>query len=190
MKNIYFLCAMIIALLQSNVTNAQEEKIRDFNAKNALEFVMYDANEVCDEAKVKEDGKRQLVTKAITEYNSEMEQFSFQHALTLNDIEFMVNMKQKEAIESKNYEAMKELRFKLEELLAPHLDLLKKSSTKLNETLKKVLSEKEFKRWTKYSEKKKEALNPKPPSANNAMPQRGMNNGQQRGLGRGQQRYY
>ena len=62
----------------------------------------------------------------------------------------------------------------------------------LNEKLKKVLSGKEYKRWSKYSEKKKEALHPKTPSnsSNNSMQQGGMSGGQRGGLGRGQQRRY
>ncbi len=195
MKKIYFLCAIAIALVQTNVMTAQsgpkgDIKVKEFNAKNALGIVSYDADEVCDEAKVKDEEKRQLVSKAILEYNQDLEQFSFKNTLILSDIDFMVNAKQKEAIETKNVEAMKELREKVNELLAPYRDTLEETNTKLNEKLKEALSDKEFKRWTKYSKKKIEALNPKPPNTtnNSTRPQRGMS-GQRGGYNRGQQRY-
>jgi len=191
-KKLYFLCAITIALMQTNISNAQLPeggKVPEFNAKNAIGLVNYDADEVCDEAKVKDDEKRQLVSKAIAEYNYDIKEFNFQHALKLSDIELMVNSKQKEAMENKNFEAVKENRVKANELLVPYRDIIEEVNMKLNEKLKNALSEKEFKRWSKYSKKKIEDLHPKSPSkaGNSGMQQQGM--GSQRG-GYGNQRRY
>jgi hypothetical protein len=192
MRRLFFL--VTIALLQCSLTNAQTPsggKMPEFKAKNTIGLVTYDADEVCDEAKVKDEEKRQLVTKAIAEYNYDIKQFNFQHALKLSDIDLMVNSKQKEAMESQNIELLRETQLKTKELIAPYQNLIDEASTKLDEKLKKVLSDKEFKRWSKYSEKKKEDLLPKSPAktGNSGMQQQQRMPGMQRG-GYGNQRRY
>jgi hypothetical protein len=167
-------------------------KIPPFNAKNAIGLVTYNLDETCEATKLKEEETCSLVSKAISEYNRDIGEFNFQHALKLSDIELMANSKQKEAIENENFEALKETQLNTRELLAPYQNLIEEANATLNEKLKKILSGKEYKRWSKYSEKKKEALHPKTPSnsSTNSMQQGGMSGGQRGGLGRGQQRRY
>jgi len=193
MRKIFFIC--LIALLQNSLTNAQSkggEKIPVFNAKNAIGLLKYDANEVIEATKLKNEETGKLVAKAISEYNQEIEAFSFLNTLIISDIEFMVNTKQKEAMETENFEALHETQMKAKELLDPYKNSLDDSNTKLNEKLKKVLSEKEFKRWSKYSEKKIEALQPKTSKNTNndhRSIQQGVMGSSRGGTSR-QQRYY
>ena len=201
MRKIFFLCTL--ALLQCTIAIAQNQgggngpkdgqmKLQPFNAKNAIGLINYDADEVCEASKIKDEETCQLVAKAIAEYNYDIKEFNFQNALKLSDIELMVNAKQTEAIEKQNFEGLKETQIKTKELLMPYKDLIDEANAKLNEKLKKVLSEKEFKRWSKYSDKKKEALHPKAPSKpnENAMQPGGMSGNQRGGLNGGQQRRY
>jgi len=183
-----------VLLLTGFVISAQGgPKIPDFNAKNVVGIIRYDEEIACKKIKLKKTEDIAAVSKHIIKFNRAMDELKFRHFVKLNDIELLVNMKQKSIIARKDFQAMTELQIETHEKLSPIKSEVKELTDGLTEDIKNLLSEKQFKKWKKYVISAQKELFPQVekqhrPAMNTNRSMGGMNRGMNRG-GMNRRRY-
>jgi len=176
-----------VLLLTGVVISAQGgPKIPDFNAKNVVGIIRYDEEIACKKIKLKKTEDIAALSKHIIKFNRAMDELKFRHFVKLNDIELLVNMKQKAILATKDFQAMTELQIETHEKLSPIKTEVKELTDALTENIKKLLSEKQFKKWRKYKISVQKELFPQVekqhrPAMNTNRSMRGMNRGMNRG---------
>lgn len=172
-----------VLVLTGMIISAQDgPKMLAFNAKNVVGIIRYDEEIACKKIKLKKKEEVTAVSKHIIKFNRDMDVLKFRHFIKLNDIELLVNMKQKAAMASRDYEAMTELQIETHEALSPIKMEVKELNDVLTENLEKILSAKQFKKWKKYAISVQKELFPSVerksrPATNNSRSMSGMNRG-------------
>lgn len=189
MKLFKNICTCVL-VLTGMVINAQEgPKIPEFNARIVVGIIRYDEEIACKKIKLKKEEEIATVSKHIIKFNRAMDELKFRHFVKLNDIELLVNMKQKVAMASRDYQAMTELQIETHEKLSPIKTEVKELADTLTKALENSMSAKQFKKWKKYAISVQKELFPSverkhSPVMNNNSSMRGMNRGMNRGMGR------
>jgi len=193
MKLFKNICTVVLLLTGMVISAQNAPKIPDFNAKNAVGIIRYDEEIACEKIKLKKKEEIAALSKRIVKFNRAMDELKFRHFVKLNDTELLVNMKQKAAIATRDFEAMTELQIETHETLSPIKNEVEELTDGLVEDLKKMLSAKQFKKWKKYALSVHKELFPTVerkhrPAMNNSRSMGGMNRGMNRGMGRGMNR--
>ena len=153
---------LIILLLNSYLFLAQEPpKMLKYVAKNAANIFYYDLEEAPKKVKIKKDKTKNATLKALRVYNSKVKDISFLNSFKLNELEILVNSVGKQA--RTNPEIGQKIRSQIRKTILPIRDTIGKLELNLNNSLKDILSEKQFKKWKRYQEKVKKELLPKQP---------------------------
>ncbi len=94
----------------------------------------------------------------ITAYNQTIDEIHVANSDKLGDLENIVNTKRKDAMANRDTQAMRNIQAEAMQQLAPIRTQLIIVEQNLNFELKQVLTEKQYKKWEKYQNSKKEAL--------------------------------
>ena len=160
---------------------AQEApKMPKYNAKNAANIFYYNIEEALDKSKIKKEKIKLQAAKFIRVYNDKVKTISFLNSPKLAEIELLVNSIERPSRE--NLEFRRSIGKKIEETVIPIRDSISSHEKKLNDSLKVIVSKKQFKKWLKHQKRKKRSLIPKAPTRQTAPMQRQ----QRRGRGRRQ----
>ena len=171
MKNI----VVVLLLIQSCFFYAQQEerpKPPKFSSSDRVGILYYEAEEVSETIKVKEDSDRFYdLAKALRKYNRKVKEVAFLNSNNFKELDVKINeMLNREGPVDTDPEVQKKEREELEELRNVIPEARKKIMSfekELNENLKTVLKEKQYKKWLKYQKKQKRSLIPERPSNNN-----------------------
>ncbi len=184
------LLILSIILFQSGLLFAQthgqrqtQGEIPKFNAKNAAGIIKYDDEKMFKKLSIKDDAKKQNVSKALAKYNRIIDEIIFLNNPKFTKLEKEVNAQKKVAMVNKDQQAMMGIQEELRKELAPIKKQINNATKDLNQTLEKALSEKQYKKWLKYQASKKKALKPKSPASSNMS--KGKGKGSRGGGGRG-----
>lgn len=191
MKNIKLVSLSLFVLLtQVNFIHAQmrgqnqsrsnsDEKQPPFVVEDAAGFIKFDANKVIKKIKVKKDKSKKEVSKLVQGYNHSLDKIKFLNSVLLNEVKQFVEEKKMEAVLNKDKQMMKSVKNNATSRLLPIQAQISEEQRMLSTNLKKVLTKKQYKRWKKYLEKRKESLKPIPLSGPrvNAAKQGAMRNG-------------
>ncbi|MCH3884763.1 hypothetical protein [Tenacibaculum aquimarinum] len=166
---------ILFLILQQYFVFAQEPpKMLKYNAKNASNVFYYDEDEVSKKIKIKKDNTKSIVTNALKVYNDKIRVITFLNNQKFQELDVIVNTMGKEA--RNNPDLSKRIRQRIEIVVLPIRDSIKKNEEILNTTLQPVLTEKQFKRWKKYQKRKKKELRPKQPKREEQQTSRPRNN--------------
>ena len=156
----------------------------DVNPENMSEIFMYDTDEAIKKVKIKKEQKQIIIIKAISIYNNKINEIKTFNYLTFNEIKSLITKKINEAKLTKDYRPLAEVRVKVDEMLDPIKEKVKEQRTKLNSTVEKALSTKQYKSWLKYEKLQLKRLKPKAPPRPQQQyrPQSQRNNGYGRGM--------
>ncbi len=127
-----------------------------FEVDKYLGIVIYEIEKVAKKSGIKlssETGKQ--FKNIITDYNKRIKDFRRINSFTLRNTKEMVESFQKTAQESKDFSGYEAIQKKMAENLKPIAETLKNEDIKLNTIIKKLLSEKQYKKWIKYNRKKR-----------------------------------
>ena len=124
-------------------------------------IISYDFDEVIKKLKIKKTPTKNIVSKAITTHNNKINELKTFNYETFNNVKSFLTKKRNEAKLSRDFTIMREARMKANEMLAPIRNKVISQKNILNATLKKELSEKQFKKWLKYQQGKLKELKPK-----------------------------
>ncbi|WP_456462494.1 hypothetical protein [Lutibacter sp.] len=129
--------------------------------ENMARIIFYDFDEVIKKLKIKKAPTRNIVSKAITTHNNKINELKTFNYETFDNVKSFLTKKRNEAKLSRDFTILKEARMKANEMLAPIRNKVIAQKNILNATLKKELSEKQFKKWLKYQQSKLKELKPK-----------------------------
>ncbi|MFY9241699.1 MAG: hypothetical protein WAO74_01585 [Polaribacter sp.] len=174
-----------------NRQQGTEREVKEFNASDVAGIFYYDVAEVIKKIKVKDDEIKASTSKALKEYNFKIKEISFLNSDKFKDVDVLMKssranrgFRQRSSNNNTDQQPKEvdSLRIKVNKIIRPISRDVNNNEEILNESLKSILSEKQFKKWLKYQENIKEELAPKKPERNNN------NRGQQQGQrGNGQQ---
>lgn len=189
MKVFRSLSTCFLGMLGMLLTAQESAKIPNFDARIAVGIIRFDEEIACGKMKIKNKEEIAVVSKQIVKFNRAMDELKFRHFIKLNDTELMANIKQKSFIATKDFQGMTELRIEIHEALRPVRIEVTELNEGLNESLKSVLSDRQFKKWKKYVISVRKELYPsverKESPAMNTNSMGGMNRGRNRGMNRG-----
>ncbi len=138
-----------------------------FNAENAVGIIKYNAKRIIKKINIKNEDKRREVVKVFSAYNQTIDEIKSLNSEKLKDIKRLVNEAQKNAMATRDRDAMRLARKDANEKLAPIKSQISNADQKLNKSLMLILSKEQFERWTKYQQFRKEALQPNLPERMN-----------------------
>jgi len=138
--------------------NQTQQKIQP---ENMVGIIMYDIDEVLKKTKVKKAPKKAIVSKAISQHNNKINELKTFNYETFDDVTSFLTKKRNEAKLNRDFSTMKESQMQANEMLAPIRSKVKFQKNKLNTTLEKELSEKQYKAWLKYQQSELKKLKPK-----------------------------
>ncbi len=184
---------LIILLFQSVLSFAQMQGQRSgqgqtsmpkFNAKNVAGILKYDEVKINKKLGIKDNDLKKNIYKPLSVYNKKVDEIIFLNTPKLEKIEREVNLQREIAMANKDRQAMMGIMDEAKKEIAPIKKKIIEANKILNEQLKKILSEKQYKKWLKYQANKKKALKPKSQSGTNNM-SRGQGQGRHSGGGGG-----
>jgi len=170
---------------QGQRNNQTQQKIQP---KNMVGIIMYDIDIVLKKIKVKKAPKKAIVSKAISQHNNKINELKTFNYETFDDVTSFLTKKRNEAKLNRDFSTMKEAQMQANEMLSPIRSKVKFQKNKLNTTLEKELSEKQYKAWLKYQQSELKKLNPKAaerPQMQSGQRSRGSGQKQGTGMGRG-----
>ena len=132
----------------------QEAPDPDFKIERYLGIVIYDINKTAKKSSVKLSSKEgKEFSKVLTKYNKDIKDITRINSFLLRSTKDMIDNFQKSAMTSGDYSNQKKVQIKMGENLKPIFETLKVEDLKLNSTMKSLLSEKQYKKFIKYSRK-------------------------------------
>jgi hypothetical protein len=125
-----------------------------FEVERYLGIVIYDIKKAAKKSSIKLSSKEgKEFSKVVTKYNQTIKDFTRINSFLLRSTKEMVENFQKRAIKSRDFSKQPEVKKKMNENLKPISDILKEKDTKLDTTMKGLLSKKQYKKWIKYNKK-------------------------------------
>lgn len=140
---------------------------KKFTVENMAGILMYDYDEVIKKVKIKDESKKIAVEKSITKYNNKINEIKTFNSDVFNKVKKFIEQKT-ESTKPSNINDFKEARLKILELLKPIVDKVDKQQKVLNQSLEKILSEKQNSKWLKYERIKIKELRPSYKVENNS----------------------
>ncbi len=157
------LSAQVQGQRNSQNRNQSQRSMPAFNAENAVGIIKYNAKKIIKKTNIKNEDKRREVAKIFSVYNQTISEIKLLNSEKLKGVERYVNDTQKNAMATRDLEAMRFSRKVANEKLAPIKNQIIIADQELNTSLKQILLEEQFERSLKYRQFKKEALQPNLP---------------------------
>jgi hypothetical protein len=126
----------------------------DFNIKRYIGIVNYDVEKTAKKTSIKLSSKEgKEFSKVLTKYNKDIKDITRINSFLLRSTKDMIDNFQKSSRKSGDFSNQKKVQKKMGENIKPILETLKVEDKKLNSTMKDLLSEKQYKKFIKYSKK-------------------------------------
>mgnify|MGYP003683032689 CR=1 FL=1 len=141
---------------QRQMPQAQQQAPEpNFNVERYVGFIIYgDIKKVAKKSSIKlssDVGKK--FSSTLNTYNKQVKDIKRINSFTLKSTKEMVENFQKMAMKSGDFSNQIEIQKKMTESLKPIAETLKVEDKKLDKSIKKILSEKQYKKWIKYNRK-------------------------------------
>jgi len=142
---------------------------KKFTVENMAGILIYDYDEVIKKAKIKDESKKIVVEKAITKYNNKINEIKTFNSDVFSKVKRFIEQKT-ESSKTPNVNDFKEARLKILELLKPIVDKVDKQQKILNESLEKILTDKQNNKWLRYENMKIKEVRPSYKADNSSKP--------------------
>jgi uncharacterized protein YoxC len=126
----------------------------NFEVEKYLGIVVYDIEKAAKKSSIKltsEAGK--LFSKTLTAYNKDVKGITRINSFLLRSTKEMVENFQKISMKSGDFSQQPEVVKKMNDNLEPISNTLKEEDKKLDSTMKRLLSEKQYRKWIKFNKK-------------------------------------
>lgn len=126
----------------------------NFEVEKYLGIVIYDIKKAAKKSSIRltsNEGK--AFSNALTKYNKDIKDIKRINSFLLRSTKEMVENFQKKAMKTGDFSNQPKMVKKLNENLKPISETLKKEDKELDKVIKKLLSEKQYKKWIKYNKK-------------------------------------
>lgn len=133
----------------------------NFEVEKYLGIVVYDIEKAAKKSSLKLDSKEgKQFSSILKNYNKKVKEIRRINSFTLRSTKEMVENFQKKAIKGDVSDQFK-VQKKMAEDLKPISETIKNEDKELDNQIKKILSEKQYKRWIKYNKKMNKFFNQK-----------------------------
>ena len=133
---------------------SQKTAKSDFPIKKYLGIVVYDVEKTAKKSSIKLSSKEgKEFSKVITKYNKDIKDITRINSFLIKSTKDLVDQFQDRSRETGDYSNQQKIQLKMAENLKPISETLKEEDTKLDKTIKELLSEKQYKKWIKYNKK-------------------------------------
>ena len=144
-------------VVDRNPVATQPTKLPEFNIERAIGLTIYDVDQVLKKINVKPSSENyKKVITILNKFNREQRELSRIHGFSFSQAKQKVENAQKEVLKSRNYSILQAVYKEIGENFAPISDMIKEKEKSLDDSLKNVLSDKEFKKWKKLKVKIKQ----------------------------------
>lgn len=126
----------------------------EFNAIEKARIITYDTEEVIKKLKITDDSISKEVSMLLATYNSKMDNLLLLHSRTLKDLEKEFDSNVKIAMQNRDRSQMSEVKNKIKQIIPPIRYEVSEHENSLNEALKNILTEKQYKKWLKYQKQR------------------------------------
>ena len=167
MKKIVFLlsimtfCSVNAQFMNGGLQNQRQRQMMqtpertpepNFDVDQYLGIVIYDIEKTAKKSGIKLDSEEgKSFSNIITDYNNKIKQIRRINSFKLNSSKEMVENFQRAVIKNRDYSNQAEVQKKLGEDLNPISETMKTEDQKLDEEIKKILSDKQYQKWLKYN---------------------------------------
>ena len=132
----------------------QEAPKPNFNVERYIGIVIYDIKKAAKKSSIKLSSKEgKEFSKVLTKYNKDVKDITRINSFLLRSTKDMIENFQISSRKSGDFSNQKKVQKKMGENLKPIFETLKVEDLKLNSTMKELLSEKQYKKFIKYSRK-------------------------------------
>jgi len=132
----------------------QEAPEPNFNIDKYLGIVIYDIKRAAKKSGIKLSSERgKKFSTILTSYNKEVKDIRRINSFTLKSTKEMVDSFQKIATSTGDFSNQAKIQKTMGENLKPIYETLKDEDRKLDESVKEILSEKQYNKWIKYNRK-------------------------------------
>jgi len=139
-----------IAFLVLNCLHIRAQQPPEFNAFEKAGIEKYDSEKVIKKLKITDETFKNKVTKHIQIYNQEMDNLLLIHGNTLENLEKEFDKNVKIAIQNRDRSQMNGVKAKIGNIIPPIRLEVQKHKDVLNEDMKVLLTEKQYKKWLRY----------------------------------------
>jgi hypothetical protein len=125
-----------------------------FEVEKYLNIITYDIKKTAKKSGVKlssEQGK--TFAKTLTTHNRSIKDISRINSFTFKSMKNLVESSQALAQKSGDFSKLKDVQKTVNKNFKPIIETLKKEDKELNKDLKKLLQQKQYKKWIKYNKK-------------------------------------
>jgi len=170
MKNIIFFLVFgsaFTAQAQYGYENGQRQRQRqtaqapqeapkpNFDVKKYLGIIVYEPEKAAKKSGIKLKSKQgDKFYKIITDYNKSIKDFTRINSFLLRSTKDVVEGFQRNAIKSGDFSEQPKVLKKMNENLKPISETLKVKDKKLDTSMKKLLSKKQYEKWIKYNKRR------------------------------------
>lgn len=141
---------------QPQMRNPQPQKPPAFDGKKAIGIVNYDPEKTAKKISLKKSGKKfDSFKKIIVKFNKEINDVARINSFTFSEAKVKIESAQKLASESRDYSVLQNTYKEVSDLFKPIVNEVNRKEEELDNSLKPLLSEKQFKKWKKYKQKRK-----------------------------------
>lgn len=136
------------------IQNPRKAPEPNFQVEKYLGIVIYDIEKAAKKSSIETSSTEgKLFSKLLLEYNREIKEIRRINSFTLRSTKEMMENFQKKARESGNFSERTKVQQKMIKNLTPISEALKLKDKKFNTSVKRILSEKQYKKWIKYNRK-------------------------------------
>ena len=125
-----------------------------FEAEKYLNIITYDIKKTAKKSGVKlssEQGK--TFAKILTAHNKSIKDISRINSFTFKSMKKLAENSQALAQKSGDYSTLRNVQKTVDKNFKPIIEILKKEDKELNQSIKKLLQQKQYKKWIKYNKK-------------------------------------
>lgn len=125
-----------------------------FEPEKYLNIITYDIKKTAKKSGVKLSSEQgETFAKILTTHNKSIKDISRINSFTFKSMKKLAESSQALAQKSGDYSKLREVQKTVNKSFKPIIETLKKEDKELNKAIKKLLRQKQFKKWIKYNKK-------------------------------------
>ncbi len=145
---------VLLVLFCINVFSIEAQQPPTFDAINKAGIIKYKPKKVIKKLKILEDSIKEQIMAHVQVYNKEMDRLLLLYSDSLKDLQNEFDTNVKIAIQNRDRSQMDGVKSKIEQVIPPIRYKVQKHKKVLNEHLAELLTEKQYKKWLRYSSNK------------------------------------
>ena len=127
----------------------------DFKAEKAAGIFSYDLDQTISKLKLTDKESEHKAIAALKVYNTKMDELSFEHAATFKELDEAFDRNIQLAMQRRDRSQMNGVKAQIQAVIPPIRMQVMAEEKILNDTMEKILTEKQNKKWLKYQTRKK-----------------------------------